>query len=92
MVVIPEAVCLDESAKCIAVQQASLAHCGGKMRNRVSILDVYDGYKDRQDPDGDCIATFRNELGINYLDFAAAYYPWVNASVVTDADLSFDVF
>ncbi|MFV9615503.1 MAG: phage tail sheath family protein [Gammaproteobacteria bacterium] len=91
MVVIPEAVSLPEAAQCTKVQQASLQHCGGKMRSRVSILDIYDGYKDRQHPDGDCIASFRNALGINFLDFASAYYPWLNASIIQDSDLNFDV-
>jgi len=75
---------------CISVQQAMLAHCGGKMKNRFAILDVYDGYKDRQHPSGDCIENFRSQLGVNYLDFAAAYYPWLNTTVVQDAQLSFD--
>lgn len=91
MVVIPEAVSLSESGKCTKVQQASLLHCGGKMRSRISILDIYDGYKDRQHKDGDCIKSFRNDLGINFLDFATAYYPWLNASIIQDSDLSFDV-
>ena len=89
MVVIPDAVLLDQE-NCISVQQASLAHCGGKMKNRVAILDIWDGHKDRQDPPGDCIEAFRSALGINYLDFAAAYYPWVNTTIVQDRDLSFD--
>ncbi|VFQ45367.1 phage tail sheath family protein [Desulfoluna butyratoxydans] len=89
MVVVPEAVLL-ESADCTGVQQAALQHCGGKMRNRVAILDVYDGFKDRQDPSGDCVDNFRNALGINYLDFAAAYYPWVDTSIVQDKELNYE--
>jgi phage tail sheath protein FI len=89
MVVIPDAMLLDP-ANCITLQQASLAHCGGKMKNRVSVLDVYNGFQDRQDPAGDCIADFRNKLGINYLDFAAAYYPWINCTIVQDSDLSYE--
>lgn len=88
MVVIPEAVYL-EKADCTAVQQAALAHCGLKMRNRFAILDIYDGYKDPQDPSGDCIAAFRDSLGTNFLDFGAAYYPWINTSIVKDKDLDF---
>lgn len=89
MVVIPDAMLLDK-ADCITVQQASLAHCGGKMKNRVSILDVWGGYRDRQDPAGDCIEDFRSDLGINYLDYAAVYYPWVNTTIVQDKDLSYE--
>ncbi|WP_085315876.1 phage tail sheath family protein [Derxia lacustris] len=89
IVVIPDAVLLTEPA-CIAVQQEALAHCGGKMRNRIAILDVWGGYKPRTDPDGDVVEQFRNDLGKNYLDFAAAYYPWVNTSLVQDKNLSYD--
>ncbi len=89
MVVIPDAILLKE-ADCISVQQACLKHCGEKMKNRVAILDVWGGYKDRQDPSGDCIDNFRSALGINYLDYAAAYYPWVNTTIVQDNDVSFE--
>lgn len=89
MVVIPETVLLDEQNS-ISVQQAALAHCGGKMKNRFAILDIWGGDKDRQDPAGDPVEKFRSALGINYLDFAAAYYPWVNTTIVQDKDLSFD--
>jgi hypothetical protein len=89
MVVMPDAVLLDEE-NCNSLQQAALAHCGGTMKNRVAILDIRDGYLDRQDPSGDCIAGFRNRLGINYLDYAAAYYPWVNTTIVQDKDLDYE--
>jgi phage tail sheath protein FI len=88
MVVVPEAVHLS-LADCTDVQTAALMHCGFKMRNRVALLDVYDGYKDRQDPAGDCVAQFRDAIGTNFLDFAAAYYPWVNTSIVKEKDLDF---
>ena len=89
MVVIPEAVLLDRE-NCISLQQAALAHCGGKMKNRVAILDIWNGYKDRQDPPSDCVAEFRNRLGINYLDFGAVYYPWVHTTIIQDKDLSYE--
>ena len=89
MVVIPDAVLLDHS-NCISLQQAALAHCGGKMKNRVAILDIWNGYLDRQDPSGDPIDLFRNSLGINYLDYASAYYPWVNTTIVQDKDLDYE--
>lgn len=88
MVVIPEAVFLSK-ADCTSVQQAALMHCGFKMRNRFAILDVFDGYKDRQDNTGDCVADFRDSLGTNFLDFGAAYYPWVNTTIVKEKDLDF---
>jgi phage tail sheath protein FI len=88
MVVIPDAIHLS-SADCTSVQTAALMHCGFKMRNRVALLDIYDGYKDRQDPSGDCVAEFREAIGTNFLDFGAAYYPWVNTSIVKEKDIDF---
>ena len=89
MVVIPETVRLAE-ANSISVQQSMLAHCGAKMKNRVAILDIWGGYRERQDPAGDPIENFRDALGINNLDYAAAYYPWVNTTIVLDKDLNFE--
>ena len=86
MVVIPDAMSLTEP-DCIALQQAALSHCGQVMKNRFAILDVFDGYKEAQD--SGCIDKFRNDLGTNSLDFAAAYYPWLNTSIVQTSDLSF---
>jgi phage tail sheath protein FI len=60
------------------------------MKNRVTILDVWGGDKPRSDPAGDPVAQFRGAIGINYLDYAAAYYPWLNTTIVTDRDLSFE--
>ena len=86
MVVVPEAVLLKQP-DCIAVQQAMLSHCG-RMRNRVSILDIREGWKSQKD--SNCIANFRNSLGNHDLDFGAAYYPWVNTTILQDSDLGFE--
>lgn len=91
LVVIPEAVSLTDAAQCLSVQQAAIDHCG-KMGNRMAILDVYNGDKSPQNSSGDCIASFRNGLGLNNLDFAAAYYPWLVTTAVQSSDLTFDVF
>lgn len=88
IVVIPDAVLLKQS-DCISVQQYMLDHCGNVMKNRVAILDVSDGYRSRQDPAGDPVAVFRDTLGISFLDFGMAYYPWVNTSVNQAKDLAY---
>lgn len=86
MVVIPDAMSLAKD-DCISLQQAMLGHCGRVMKNRFAILDVFDGYKEAQD--SECIENFRNDLGTNNLDFAAAYYPWLNTSIVQTSDITF---
>ncbi|MCW5618140.1 MAG: phage tail sheath family protein, partial [Nitrosomonas sp.] len=89
MVVIPDAMSLKQASDSITLQQSMLKHCGYVMKNRFAILDIYQGYKDQQDPDGNCIESFRNALGTNFLDYAAAYYPWLNTTIVQTSDLSF---
>ena len=90
MVVVPEAVNLSFE-DCTALQQAILAHCN-KMQSRVGILDIHDGFKERNHPDGDVIDNFRNGLGTNSLMYGAAYYPWVHTTVVGDSELGINNF
>lgn len=88
MVVIPDSMLLPQD-KAISVQQHMLDHCGNVMKNRVAILDVSNGYRSRQDPAGDPVADFRNSLGINFLDFGMAYYPWVHTTINQAKDLAY---
>ena len=65
-------------------------HCGMQMKNRFAVLDVFAGHLDRQDPKGDPVATFRNDVGINNLDFGAAYYPWVKTSIFQARNFTYE--
>jgi phage tail sheath protein FI len=89
MIVIPEAVQLDSFNDCNSLQQAMLAHCA-KMQSRVAILDIYQGYEDLSAPSP--VDSFRNALGINALNYGAAYYPWVNTTVVQASEVDFTWF
>lgn len=88
MVIIPDALSLDDDSKCYSVFQQAVLHCE-KMMSRVAILDVYNGFKDRKDPDGDPISGFRVGVGMNGLKYAAAYYPWVETTIVQETEVSF---
>lgn len=89
MVVIPDALRL-EQADCITVQQWALTHCGRPdVRSRVAILDIYNGDQDQTNASDNCITQFRNALGTDNLNYAAAYYPWLNSSVVSDTDIGY---
>lgn len=88
IIVIPEAVML-EAADCFALQQAMVMHCGYKMKSRVAILDVYNGYVPRSYDKDDVITKFREGIGNNFLSFAIAYYPWVVTSIVQNEEISF---
>lgn len=81
MVIVPEAASVDE---CKDIQTQVLAHCG-EMMNRFAILDVQS--KSGGERMEDQIATFRTNVGENFLSYGAAYYPWLNTSVLSDKDI-----
>lgn len=89
MVVIPEATRLVRQ-DCVAVQQKMLAHCGLEMRNRFAILDIFGGHLPQGGPAGNPVEVFRSDIGINQLDFGAAYYPWLNTSIFSVRDFTFE--
>lgn len=88
LLVIPEAILLPE-AECFSLQQAMIMHCGYAMRNRFAILDVYNGDKKRTHDDEDVITRFRNGVGANHLQWAAAYYPFVKTTLTGSSDVDF---
>lgn len=88
LLVAPETMLLEE-ADCHAIHQAILQHCGGKMKNRFAVLDVYEGYKPRTYDENDPVTRFREGVGTNFLNYGAAYYPWINTSVVSADELSY---
>jgi len=89
ILVVPEAVYLEDDQSCFDIQTAMLQHCGHTMRNRFAVLDVYGGYKSPNDPSGNVITNFRDKIGTEFLDFGASYYPWVNTSVVPTSEVDF---
>lgn len=92
MLICPEAVNLLDKELCFSVQTTMLSHCGYTMQNRVSILDIYDGYKGRKDGNIDIITDFREKIGSSFLSYGAAYYPWLNTSIIQDRDISLKNF
>nr|WP_262917719.1 phage tail sheath C-terminal domain-containing protein [Cognataquiflexum rubidum] len=85
MVGIPEAVLLGK--ECYEIYREVLAHCN-HMQNRIGIFDLFDGYKSREKGD-DPIDFFRDNIGIDFLSYAAAYYPWLYTTVVQKGEVSF---
>ena len=88
IVVIPEATLLSES-DCYSLQSAMLQHCGLTMRNRFAILDVYNGNRERTYNAEDIIKRFRDGVGSDHLSWGAAYYPFLNTSVVSESEVDF---
>ncbi|WP_205943968.1 phage tail sheath family protein [Pedobacter xixiisoli] len=87
MVIVPEAVNLTQHDY-YEVQNAIANHCG-QMHSRVAIVDVYEGYKDRKDANGDVVSKFREQMTTPHLSYVAAYYPWLHTSIVAANEVSF---
>ena len=83
IMLVPDAVSLDSADKCASVQNELLSHCA-KMQNRFAILDVYDGFKEP----GEVINTFREGV-TSFLNYGAAYYPWIQTNIVSANEISF---
>ena len=93
MVVIPEAVNIKEEKKekYEHIQTGMLAHCGGTMKNRFALLDIYPKTKDATTIEGQ-VDVFWSGVGSGYLSYGAAYFPWLNTSVLSERDLNGEMF
>ena len=87
MILIPDALALDKN-DCYMVQQQIIAQAGA-LKDRVALLDIYDGFKDYTKPGDNVIADFRNNMGVSNLNYAIAYYPWLQTEVVTAAEITY---
>lgn len=87
MVVIPEAVLLKRD-NCHSLYKLALAHCGEVMKNRIALLDVWEGYQAGPEMEAS-VAAFREGVGKNTLAFGAAYFPWVHTTIVQERELSY---
>lgn len=91
MLVAPDAVLLP-IGEWRDVMNAHLAQCAA-MGDRIAIIDVYDGARARTHDEHDVIsgakAGLRTLIAAEKPSYGAAYYPWVNASVVEAAEIDF---
>lgn len=87
MVLCPDALTLEEPADCFSIYTAILAHCK-KMQSRVGIFDVPGGNSEVNFDSRDVIAAFHNGIGTNFLDYGAAYFPWLETNVVSDREIT----
>lgn len=91
MLVAPDALLLpvDEWAEVMT----QYLHHAARMRSRIVILDVYDGYKARSFDDDDVIsgakAGLRSLINADKPSFGAAYYPWVHTMVVGASEVTY---
>jgi phage tail sheath protein FI len=88
LVVCPDAINLGNE-ECFELYRDILTHCGRDTRDRFAIFDVPNGSEARTYNDKDIINQFREGVGHNNLAYGAAYYPWLNTTVVSGNELSF---
>jgi phage tail sheath protein FI len=88
MLVIPDAVLLEE-ADCNSLQQAMLMHCGKDTKSRIALLDIYNGDQPRTYDDKDVLIKAREGYGNNFLQWGAAYYPYLNTTIVQGDEVDF---
>ncbi|MDB4539843.1 phage tail sheath family protein, partial [Saprospiraceae bacterium] len=84
----PDAISLDPK-ECYELYRDILTHCGRETRDRFAIFDVPGGDQARSYDQKDVINGFRDGVGHNNLAYGAAYYPYLNTTVVSGNELSF---
>lgn len=94
LIVAPDSVLLASADDCYQFWQAALQHCGS-MQSRMALIDIHGGGTQRSyDPDGDVISGkmdgLREKIGSNFLNYGAAYYPWLNFDVVDESSITYD--
>ena len=72
IILYPDAVSLNDNTKLANVQTKALGQCHA-LQDRVTIMDLLES-----DPKG---VAFRNNVGINYLSYGAAYTPWLKVAL-----------
>lgn len=80
----PDATSLTSTSEFYDLYKQALRQCA-ELQDRVTIIDVYDGYLDYQavgvtDVINDNSDGFRSGIGNNNLKYGAAYYPWLKSS------------
>lgn len=86
MVVIPDIIALGKAAYNSVYTQV-LEHCE-KMQSRVGIFDLR-----KQEPGEkteDLVSEFREDIGVNFLSYGAAYYPWLRTTITQPGELDFE--
>jgi len=64
-----------------------LSHCA-EMQSRFGLFDLKN-HDTTEKPD-DVVKEFRTEIGTNFLNYGAAYYPWLNTGIVDTDELTFE--
>lgn len=74
----PDAVLLEDN-KLAKVQQTALQKCG-ELKDRFTILDLKKN--NSKSSTFEAVNKFRNKIGVSYLNYGAAYTPWLNTTLI----------
>ncbi len=86
MVVIPDIIALEDEAYTSVYTQV-LEHCG-KMQSRIGIFDLKK--QKPADKTEKIVEEFRDKIGVNFLSYGTAYYPWLKTSITQPGELDFE--
>ncbi|MEM8528136.1 MAG: phage tail sheath C-terminal domain-containing protein [Bacteroidota bacterium] len=75
LIVVPDATIMTQE-NINTLYQQMLLHCS-KMQDRFSVFDL----KENGDDYDDAVNKFREGIGVNFLNYGAAYTPWLNANL-----------
>jgi len=88
MLVIPDANLL-KAAENASLMQSMIMFCGSTKASMVAVLDVQGGFEPDPMTWNDSITSFRTNVGINFLNYAAAYFPFLRTTITASGDLDF---
>lgn len=88
IIAVPDAIGL-ETDECFELYRDILNHCGKETRDRFAIFDIPNGDQARSYDKNDVISSFRDGVGHNNLAYGAAYYPYLNTTIVSSSELSY---
>jgi phage tail sheath protein FI len=86
LVLVPDAIALGKAAY-NTIYTKVLQHCNA-MQSRFAIFDL--AQQMPSDSTDSIVADFRGNIGINYLNYGAAYYPWLKTALITPAEVDLD--
>jgi hypothetical protein len=88
LIVLPDVAGFESAADAYDVYVQTLTHCNS-VQSRFAIFDVIPvpGKTTSEN-----ISLFREKIGTNFLNYGAAYYPWLHTTIVQDDEADFTVF
>ncbi len=94
LILIPDALAFGASSDYYNLINLCLEHCAD-VQSRITLVDAFDGrnvtdplvFNELHSSNTDPVSNIRNGVVSPFLNYGAAYYPWLNTSVVTSDEL-----